>query len=557
MNTAITSHPKARKRRMVDLWSLGSLLITALVLLPLVAVVWIAFFPTENIWAHLVSTTLPRYLGNSVALMAMVGLGTGLIGTGAAWLVVTKRFPLRGVLQWLLLMPMALPAYISAYALVEFLEYAGPVQTTLRGLFGWQDSRDYWFPEIRSIWMAALVLILSLYPYVYLLARAAFREQSASMIEVSRALGCGPWRSFFKVALPMARPAIVAGLAIVMMEALNDFGTVDYFAVQTLTTGIFTVWLQGYNAGGAAQIASLILTFVLVLAVLEKYARKRRRFHNLSAKVTPITPERLRGVRAMVAMLVCLLPFLGGFVLPVGVISVLAFDHLGQWLDPKLWLAARNTVLLGAGAAALTVLGALFMVYGVRNSKLALPRILMPFTAIGYAAPGAVLAIGILIPFGVFDNWLADTIERWFGFDIGLLLTGSAAAVMFAYVVRFFAIPQGAIDSALGRVTPSMDMAARSLGRNSWQTLWEVHVPLIRGSVMVAAVLVFVDAVKELPATLILRPFNFDTLATQVYGQASLENLEQAAPAALLVTMVGLLPVILLVRVGNRQFRRQ
>lgn len=556
METAIPSHPKARKARMVDLWSLGGLLIAALVLMPLLAVLWIALFPEENIWGRLVATTLPRYIGNSLALMAMVGLGAGLIGTGAAWLVVMKRFPLRGLLQWLLLLPMALPAYISAYALVDFLEYAGPVQRFMRTVFGWQDARDYWFPEIRSIWFAALVLTLSLYPYVYLLVRAAFREQSASMIEVSRALGCGPWRSFFRVALPMARPAIAAGLAIVMMEALNDFGTVDYFAVQTLTTGIFTTWLQGYNAGGAAQIATLILTFVLVLAVLEKYARKRRRFHNLSAKVTPITPERLRGLAAWLATLACLLPFLAGFVLPGAVISARAFGHMAQWLEPKLWLAAKNTLLLGAGAAVITVLAALFMVYGVRNSRLKWPRILMPVTGIGYAAPGAVLAIGILIPFGAFDNFLADRIEGWFGLDIGLLLTGSTAAVMFAYVVRFFAIPQGAIDSALGRVTPSMDMAARSLGRNAWQALWQVHVPLIRGSVLVAALLVFVDSVKELPATLILRPFNFDTLATQVYGQASLENLEQAAPAALLVTLAGILPVILLAMVGNRQFRR-
>ena len=556
METAIARPPKARKAHRPDLWSVGAVVIAALVLLPLVAVVYIAFFPTENIWGHLVSTTLPRYLRNSLALMVMVGLGTGIIGTGAAWLVVMKRFPGRRWLQWMLLMPMALPAYISAYALVDFLEYAGPVQTLLRATFGWHTARDYWFPEIRSIWFAAMVLVLSLYPYVYLLVRAAFREQSASMVEVSRALGCGPWKSFFRVALPMARPAIAAGLAIVMMEALNDFGTVDYFAVQTLTTGIFTTWLQSYNAGGAAQIATLILVFVLVLAVLEKYARKRRRFHSLSAKITPITPERLHGVAAWLATLACLLPFIAGFALPVGVITAKAFSHADLWADPKLWHAAKNTLALGAGAAVLTVLGALFMVYGVRNSRRRLPRLLMPVTSIGYAAPGAVLAIGILIPFGAFDNWLADTIERWFGVDIGLLLTGSAAAVMFAYAVRFFAIPQGAIDSALGRVTPSMDMAARSLGRNSWQTLWAVHVPLIRGSVLVAALLVFVDSVKELPATLILRPFNFDTLATQVYGQASLENLEKAAPSALLVMLAGLLPVILLAKAGNRRKHR-
>ncbi len=546
------SHRKAR----LDIWSVGSIFIATLILAPLLAVLWMAFFPTENIWKHLLATTLPRYFFNSLILMVIVGIGAGIIGTGTAWLVVMKRFPLRRVLEWALLMPLAIPAYIGAYALVDFLEYAGPVQTWMRDFFGWENSQNYWFPEIRSIWFAALVLTLSLYPYVYLMSRAAFREQSSNMIEVSRALGCGPWQSFFRVALPLARPAVAASLAIVMMETLNDFGTVDYFAVQTLTTGIFTVWLQGYNAGGAAQIASIILTLVLALVVFEKLNRKKRRYHNLSSRLTPIIPERLTGVWAILASIACLLPFLLGFVLPLGVIGSNALAHLDTWADPSLWRAAGNTVFLGASAALLVVIGALFMVFGARRSKLRLPRILMPLTAIGYAAPGAVLAIGLLIPLAAFDNAMADFIEARFGVDIGLVLTGSAAAIIFAYIVRFFAIPQGGIDAALGRVTPSMEMASRSLGRTSWQTLWSVQVPLIRGSVLVAGLLVFVDAVKELPATLILRPFNFDTLATRVYGQASLENLAQAAPAALLVTLTGLLPVILLAQAGNRAFRK-
>ncbi|MBL4807123.1 MAG: iron ABC transporter permease, partial [Rhodobacteraceae bacterium] len=337
---------------------------------------------------------------------------------------------------------------------------------------------------------------------------------------------------------------------------LNDFGTVDYFAVQTLTTGIFTVWLQGYNAGGAAQIACVILTLVLVLATFEKISRNKRRYHNLSTRLTPVTPERLTGYRGILALLACLLPFLLGFVLPISVITSHALAHLSVWQDASLWRAAGNTLFLGITAAVVTVTGALFMVYGVRRSPFRLPKVLMPVTAIGYAAPGAVLAIGVLIPMAAFDNILADIVEDRFGVDIGLLVTGSAAAIIFAYVVRFFAIPQGAIDAALGRVTPSMEMASRSLGRNSWQTLWAVHVPLIRGSVLVAGLLVFVDAVKELPATLILRPFNFDTLATRVYGHASLENLGEAAPAALLVTLAGLLPVILLAKAGNRAFRK-
>ena len=534
-----------------DPWSLGAIAIAVLVVFPLLSVVWIAFFPTENIWGHLVETTLPRYLKNSLILMFSVGVLSAVIGTGAAWLVVTTRFPFRRVLEWALLMPLALPAYISAYALVDFLEYAGPVQTLMRDWFGWEDARAYRFPEIRSMWAAIFVLSLSMYPYIYLLARAAFREQSANMIEVARALGAGPWSIFLRVALPLARPAIAAGMAIVMMETLNDFGTVDYFAVQTLTTGIFTTWLLGYNAGGAAQIACVILALVLFLAAFEKISRRNRRYHNLSSRRVPVSPVVLRGPKAIAATIACALPFVMGFVVPMSVIASHAFDNPDYWLDAGLWRATLNTLVLAGSAAVLTVLGALFLVYGARQSRSRLPRNLLPVTSIGYAAPGAVLAIGILFPLAAFDNALADFIEGVFGWDIGLLLTGSAAAVVFAYFVRFFAIGLGAVDSALGRVTPSMDMASRSLGRGIGQTLREIHVPLIRGSVLVAGMLIFVDGVKELPATLILRPFNFDTLATRVYSQASLENLGQAAPAAIFVTIVGLLPVILLARSSN------
>ncbi|MHA1129046.1 MAG: ABC transporter permease [Alphaproteobacteria bacterium] len=531
---------KSSKIRLPDPWSVGALLIAAVVVFPLLSVVWIAFFPTENIWGHLVSTTLPRYLRNSLILMFSVGVISAAIGTGAAWLVVMTRFPMRRVLQWALLMPLALPAYIGAYALVDFLEYAGPVQTLLRDVFGWQDSRAYWFPEIRSMWAAIFVLSLSMYPYIYLLALAAFREQSANMLEVARALGTGPWSLFLRVALPLARPAIAAGMAIVMMETLNDFGTVEFFAVQTLTTGIFTTWLQGYNAGGAAQIACVILGLVLFLAAFEKISRRSRRYHGTSSKRVPVSPTELRGVKAWGATIACTLPFALGFVLPFGVIASHALDNPEYWVDAGLWRAI------------LTVLGALFLVYGVRQSGSRLPRYLLPVTSIGYAAPGAVLAIGILFPLAAFDIFLADTIEAWFGIDIGLLITGSAAAIVLAYFVRFFAIGLGAVDSAMGRVTPSMDMASRSLGRGVGQTLREIHVPLIRGSVLVAGMLIFVDGVKELPATLLLRPFNFDTLATRVYSAASLEDLGQAAPAAIFVTLVGLLPVIILIRTSNR-----
>ncbi|MGR3703560.1 MAG: ABC transporter permease [Paracoccaceae bacterium] len=532
-------------------WSFGAMLIAAIVLLPILSVLWIAVTPGENIWPHLISTTLPRYLRNTVILMLCVGLLSGLIGTGAAWLITRYRFPLSRWLEWLLLLPLAIPAYVGAYALVDMFEYAGPVQTWLRQMMGWTSARDYWFPQIRSIGSAVVVLTAALYPYVYLLARAAFREQSGASEEVARSLGAGPWGRFARVGLPLARPAIAAGMAIVMMETVNDFGAVDYFAVQTLTTGIFSVWLESGNAAGAAQIASVVLALVILLVGFEKSSRRRIRFFNLSTRHRPVEPVALQGGAGWLATILCLFPFAIGFVLPGGVILSHALDNAERWADPALLRALFNTLTVGGAASALTVLAGVFMVYGVRLSGRRLPRLLLPLTTIGYAAPGAVLGVGLLIPLAALDHRVADMVELVTGLDIGLVLTGSATALVLAYSVRFFAIAQGAADAAMGRVSPSLPMAARSLGRSQGQVLGQVYYPLIRGSIASALLLVFVDCVKELPATLLLRPFNYNTLATRVHDQASLENLGNAAPAAILVILVGLAAVGLLAR-ANR-----
>ncbi|MBE0414392.1 iron ABC transporter permease [Yoonia sp.] len=541
----------ARKPNLrIDPWSFGAVVIAAVVLVPVVAVIWFALTPTDNIWPHLMRTTLPRYLANTAVLMLSVGALTAAIGTGAAWIVVMYRFPGRMLLQWALLMPLAVPAYVGAYALVDFLEYAGPLQTTLRDMMGWQSARDYWFPAIRTREAAIVVLSAALYPYVYLLARAAFREQSGASYEVARALGAGAFARFWRVGLPLARPAIAAGVAVVMMETVNDFGTVDYFAVQTLTTGIFSIWLQGGNLGGAAQLATVTLTLVILLVTLEKLSRRRSKFYGSARGMRPVSPAPLAGWRGMLAMVLCLLPVLIGFVMPVAVLLTHSFDA-GEWLTPGLRRALWHTLQVGGLAAILTVLGGVFMVYGVRLSHRRLPRMLMPVTAIGYAAPGAVLGLGVLVPLAAFDNAFADFMV-WLGFaDPGLILTGSAAAVVLAYVVRFFAIAQGTADAAFGRVSPSLPMAARALGRTAGGTLRAVHLPLMRASVGSALLLVFVDSVKELPATLLLRPFNYDTLATRVHAKASLENIAEAAPAALIITLVGLAAVVLLAR-ANR-----
>ncbi|NQY60210.1 ABC transporter permease [Cognatishimia sp.] len=532
-------------------WSLGSVVIALVVLAPIAAVFALALFPTENIWPHLLSTTLPRYLRTTLVLMVSVGVLAAVIGTTTAWLISRYNFPLRRVLEWALLLPLAIPAYVGAYALVDFLEYAGPVQTWLRGIFGWQTSRDYWFPEVRSLGAAIIVLSAALYPYIYILARATFREQSATSDEVARSLGAGALGRFIRVALPLARPAIAAGMAIVMMETVNDFGTVDYFAVQTLTTGIFNVWLESNNAGGAAQISCVILILVIFLVTSEKISRRRIKFFNLGKSTRPVTRVNLQGARAIVATLVCLLPFLIGFVLPVGVMGDHALANIDIWTDEGLIRALTNTVTVGAIAAFITVLAGVFLVYGVRLSGQSLPKLLLPLTTIGYAAPGAVLGVGILIPLAFLDHRLAELLERIFGGRFPLILTGSTFALVLAYCVRFFAIAQGAADAAMGRVPPNLAMAARSLGRSKARVLAGVYFPLIRGSIGSALLLVFVDCVKELPATMLLRPFNYETLATRVHDQASLENIGDASPGALMIVLVGLVAVLLLAR-ANR-----
>lgn len=544
--------PLRLPRLRVDPWSVGSLAIAAVVVLPILSVCLIALTPDDNVWPHLIATTLPRYMGNTLVLMLGVGVLTAAVGTGAAWLVTMYRFPGSRWLDWALLLPLAVPAYIGAYALVDFFEYAGPVQGALRDTFGWASARDYWFPPVRSRGAAIVVLSAALYPYVYLLTRAAFREQSGCSYEVARALGAGPWGLFFRVGLPLARPAIAAGVALALMETVNDYGTVDYFGVQTLTTGIFSVWLSAGNAGGAAQIALVILVVILALVGIERLSRRNMRFYRLSRAVRPVAPAALQGPAGWLATAACALPFAVGFVLPVGVILSHALHNPQAWVSRGLGQALTHTLVTGGVAAGLTVAAALFLVYGIRASGHRLPRLVLPVTTLGYAAPGAVLAVGLLIPLAALDHRVADAWLALTGTDPGLILTGSAAAIVLAYAVRFFGIAQGAVDSAFGRVSPSLPMAARSLGRSFGGTLRAVYLPLIRGSVGMALLVVFVDCVKELPATLLLRPFNYDTLATRVHEKASLENLGEAAPAALLVMAVSLCAVLVLARASRR-----
>ena len=542
------ANPWRRPDPWPDPWAVTALVIAGVVVAPMLAVVWLAFHPTENIWPHLMATVLPRYLSNTLILMAGVGVLTAAVGTGAAWLIVMHRFPGHGWLEHALLAPLAIPAYIGAYALVDFLNYAGPLQSGLRRMMGWTSAKDYAFPEVHSMGFAILVLSAAFYPYVYLLARAAFRELSGSSYEVARALGAGPLALFLRVGLPLARPAIAAGVALALMETVADFGTVQHFAVQTLTTGVFSTWFNGNNAGGAAQLSGVILVLILALLAVERRARRHARFHRPARATRPVSPVALQGWLGWAAAGLCLVPVVAGFVLPVGVMVGHALHNPQVWLAPGLARAALNTLLVGGIAALLTVTAALFLVHGVRLAGRPVARLVLPLTALGYAAPGAVLAVGILIPLAALDHRMADAVLAVTGHDPGLLLTGTAAALVLAYAVRFFGVAQNAVDSAFGRVSPSLPMAARSLGRTAGGVLRDVFLPMMRGSVSTALLVVFVECVKELPATLLLRPFNFNTLATRAYDLASLEKIGEAAPAALLVIAVSLIAVALMAR---------
>ena len=513
-------------------------LIAFIFIFPIASIVWLSFSAETLQWRHLMSTVLPRYLANSLVLMAGVGFVSLFLGTSLAYLVTNIKFPGAKVIKYALFLPLTMPSFIAAYAWVELLEYAGPLQTSLRATMGWTSARDYWFPDIRSRFGAILVLSFALYPYVYLLARSAFRELPLSGHDVARSLGLGHVRQFWRISLPQARPAIVAGTAIVMMETLNDFGTVDFFAVQTLTTGIFSLWLESYNTGGAAQLALFAVVIVAALLFLERLGRRNARFNKSGRQLARVKPQRVSNLMSSLALLFCLVPIFIGFIIPLFVLVRPTLNDINLWTDIELWSAAGHSLLLGFVSATLVVFLSMIMVLGLKDNKTLLGKYIPTVSTLGYAFPGAVLGLGILIPLATLDNWAADKIYFMTAVDPGLLLTGTAAALVIAYCVRFFAIGVGASEAGLAAITPSIPHVAQSLGLGRSSLVWRIYQPLMRGSLASAMVLVFVDTVKELPATLLLRPFNFETLSTHTYGQATLENFNATAPPALL--MIGL-----------------
>jgi len=545
VHSGVFDTPKHSNNRLG--WLLFALSTAAFVCLPIAAVVLLAFNPTENIWPHLASTVLPGYVLTTLALMAGVAIGTLLIGVTSAWFVTHYQFPGRKLFAWALLLPFAVPAYVIAHVYTDLLEYAGPLQSLLRDVFDWQSAKDYHFPNIRSLGGAIAMLVLVLYPYVYLLARSAFLEQSASILEAAQALGLSPRERLFRIALPMARPAIAVGLAMALMETLNDFGTVDYFAVRTLSAGLYDVWLGMGNLGGGAQIATLMLLFVLCLVGLEK-ASRRARSHVQAGLGGARAFERIQVKRstALLITLFCAIPVTLGFLIPAIVLARYAVIYFDVAWESNFLQIAWNSIFLSTLAAVAAVTLGLLLSYSKRLMISPALNTAVQVSSLGYAIPGAVLAIGVMIPFTSFDNALDAFMTDQFGISTGLLLSGSIAILVFAYTVRFLAVAHGGIDASMKKISPHMDDAARSLGHSSVGILTRVHLPLMRGSLLTAALVVFVDGMKELPATLVLRPFNFDTLATQVYQFASDELIGESAMFSLLIVLVGLLPVVLL-----------
>jgi iron(III) transport system permease protein len=527
-------------------WIVGVSGIAFLVALPILAILKSIFANTGETWRHLASTVLGDYIFNSLLLMAGVGIGVLAIGVGTAWLVTACRFWGDRFFEWGLLLPLAAPAYLLAYTYTSMLDYFGPVQVFLRSLFGWQGVEDYWFPNVRSLWGAILMLVLVLYPYVYLLARVAFLEQSLCTLEASRSLGCNPWQSFYRVALPLARPAIMAGLALALMEALNDFGTVQYFGVNTFTTGIYSTWFGMGDRVVAAQLAACLMAFVLLSILLEMRSRARASYHATLSAFQHLPRYQLSGLRAMGAILACGLPILLGLLVPGLYLSQMAIGVGPGALDSDFWQLANHSFILAIASAVVALVFSLVMGYGQRLYRNRLMRGAVRFAAMGYAIPGSVIAVGILMPMGQLDNWIDGAMRSLFGIATGLLISGTAIALIYAYLVRFLAVGFGVIESSLLKIRPSLDDAAHSLGYGPTRTLWKVHIPLLSGGMLTAMMLVFVDVMKELSATLVIRPFNFDTLAVRVYQYASDERLHDAAAPALAIVLVGLLPVIFL-----------
>lgn len=539
-------HPRPWRPR--DPWPLAAGAVALLVATPILIVVSSIATPSLDVWKHLWETQLTELIWNTLILIAGVGLGVAVLGTGLAWLVTMYRFPGRAAFEWLLILPLAMPAYVIGFVFLAIFDYAGPVQSWLRHAFG----PGIWFPDVASPGGVVLVMTLVLYPYVYLLARAAFLEQSEATLEAAHALGANRRKVFWKIALPLARPSIVAGLALALMEALADFGTVAIYGFDTFTVAIYRVWFGLFDRGAATELASLLLLFTLTLYLVERSLRGRARFYQTEGKVRPATPKRLTGWKAGTATGVAGLVVVVAFVLPVAQLILWTVADLGGSDYDRYSEYMLNTLTLGAVTTIVAVAAAVVVGYGLRLSRSRLVAAFGRIASMGYALPGSVIAVGVLVPLAFIDHSLDALLLAFWGTGSGLLLTGSMVGLVFAYLVRFLAVSCQTVEASLVKITPSMDMAGRSLGVSQGGVLWRIHLPLIRGGLCTAAILVFVDVIKEMPATLLLRPFGYETLALRVWEFTSESLWQAAALPALTIVAVGILPVLILARTSVR-----
>ncbi len=524
---------------------LAVIVLCLLLSVPVLTVFSSVFNSSDGVWQHLVDTLLWSYIFQSLQLMLGVGFMVLVLGVAPAWLVTMTRFPGSRWLEWALVLPLAMPAYIIAYTYTGMLDVAGPVQGFIRDTFDLRFG-DYWFPQIRSTGGAITMLSLVLYPYVYLLSRMAFLEQSVCVLEVSRTLGSSPWHAFTRVAVPLARPAIIAGLALVLMETLADYGTVQYFGISTFTAGIFRTWFGMGSATAAAQLSAVLMLFILVLVISEQWSRNRARYHHTSTRYSHLPRLRLKSWKMAGALLYCLLPVLLGFLIPVLQLAWWAWDTHALVDFSAFSQLVFNSLRLAFTAALIALMLGMLITYAKRLQPGLPMRTATRVLGLGYAVPGTVIAVGVLIPFAWLDNSLDAWMRAQFGIATGLLLSGTLIAVVFAYIVRFLPVAMNTVEAGLGKIKPSMDDAGRSMGLGSWQILRRIHIPMLKGSLLTAALLVFVDVLKELPATLILRPFNFNTLAIRTYELANQERLTEAAASALMIVVAGIIPVIII-----------
>lgn len=543
-----TGWPKIRDKIGHDRWAATAVGAAMLLALPIFSIVWIAVSASESSWPHLLSTILPSALKNTTLLLAGTSVLCLAIGTTTAWVVTMFRFPGRSLVDRLLVLPLAIPVYIVAYAYVDLLDFAGPVQSGLRSAFGPQSAVASTIPDIRSLGGAILIFALALYPYVYLTARASFVQQSVCALEVARTLGQTAAGTFWSVALPMARPALAAGALLVMMECLNDLGAVQYLGVETLSASIYATWMQRSNLPGAAQLALVMLVMILALLIGERVARGEAGFHHSTGRYRAIPFETLTGGRAAAALAFVSLPVLLGFVVPFAVLLWRALGRIGVFDTAGFLTAAGNSLWLSAMVSVVAVVLGLLFTYAARLHRTTATMLASRLSSFGYALPGTVLAIGLLIPLAAFDNGLDAWMRSTFSISTGLLLSGSLFAVTLALVIRFLAVAISSIDAGFERISPNIDAAAKTLGTRSSAALRMIHLPMLKPALGAAALLVFVDAMKELPATLLLRPFNFETLATRMYGLTAAEQFEEAAVGAVAIVVIGLIPVLLLHR---------